>query len=114
MKKLVLIIALLMLTTTMLQAGALKNFAGHWMNQDKNTRGLTKLHISVVGRNLQVQTWGKAHPNDSDLGKRIATAYTPSVSTKPEHNTRALVVEYRNSFSHRMVVIKQRGSKHLP
>ena len=113
MKKLTRILALMILCTGSVMATPLKEFAGTWDNTDSNTRGLTKVHISAIGRNLQVQAWGKAHPHDSDLGRRIATAYTPSVGVNAMVNTSALVVDYDNSFSKRMVVIKQRGSKHI-
>ena len=43
-------------------------FQGMWINQDRDTRGITKLQIKQDGTRLAVHAWGKCHPQDCDWG----------------------------------------------
>ena len=51
--------------------GNLTGFDGLWLNQDKNTGGITKIEIKKIDYNhLSIHPWGKCHPTDCDWGAR--------------------------------------------
>ncbi|NNF98052.1 MAG: hypothetical protein HKM93_01615 [Desulfobacteraceae bacterium] len=47
------------------------SFVGEWQNTDLQTRGVTRMVITVTGNTLNVQTWGSCHPIDCDWGKVV-------------------------------------------
>ena len=46
-----------------------KDFAGLWVNEDDQTRGITKCKITHKDNSLIVQMWGSCTPQDCDWGK---------------------------------------------
>ena len=48
-------------------------FNGSWLNEDSNTRGVTRLDISNSGDTVTVHGFGACHPTDCDWGSRSAT-----------------------------------------
>ena len=42
---------------------------GTWVNEDSNTKGITRLVITQAGNSYEVQGFGKCHPTDCDWGK---------------------------------------------
>ncbi len=48
------------------------DFTGLWVNEDDQTRGITKCKISFENSNIVVQMWGACHPEDCDWGENVA------------------------------------------
>jgi hypothetical protein len=53
---------------TRLSTLSVNPFAGEWLNEDLNTRGLTKLQIDQGDGQMRVHAWGRCHPTDCDWG----------------------------------------------
>jgi hypothetical protein len=49
------------------------DFTGQWINQDKNTRGITRAEIRSIGNVIVVRMWGKCQPKDCDWGETDTT-----------------------------------------
>ncbi len=49
-------------------------FLGKWVNEDPNTRGVTRLAVSSVDSCLVLEVWGKCHPHDCFWGKVVMRA----------------------------------------
>ena len=101
----------LAMSVSVVALAGLSDFAGRWKNSNPNTRGITTLVITVQGVNVTVHAWGKCHPRDCDWGMVRATAYAPSVSSNLARDARALVAEFRSSFSDTLLVIKAKHNK---
>ena len=81
-------------------------FAGKWVNEDPNTRGLTSLQIEVRGRRLRIQAWGKCHPTDCAWGYAQGTVHAATVSANPVEHAEAASTLYITSFSQTMMIIR--------
>ena len=53
-------------------ADAQNPLLGKWVNEDPNTRGVTRLAVSSVDSCFVLEMWGKCHPFDCYWGKVIA------------------------------------------
>lgn len=49
-----------------------KDFNGLWINEDDQTRSITKCKISYVNNSFVVQMWGDCLPQDCDWGENVA------------------------------------------
>ncbi|MDT0622677.1 hypothetical protein [Croceitalea vernalis] len=56
------------------------DFVGLWVNEDKNTRGITKCEITFSDNQYAVQMWGSCTPKDCDMGKNNADGIEEGVS----------------------------------
>lgn len=58
-------------TTSILEMNWNKNFNGLWINENAQTRGISKCKISYEKNRFVVQMWGTCHPKDCDMGKNF-------------------------------------------
>ena len=49
-------------------AAKVDQFVGRWVNQNRNTDGITRVEIQRRLNTLSVHMWGKCHPTDCDWG----------------------------------------------
>ena len=84
---------------------SLEQMLGLWKNVDGDTRGITRLRIFTDRGGLQVQAWGKAHPNDTVMGPVPAQAYASSAGANLEQDAEAIFARMDNDFSVRRFVI---------
>jgi hypothetical protein len=106
MKSIVLSMALSFLTFFNPFPAHINQFAGKWVNDDPNTRGLTNLQIDVRGRRLRIQAWGKCHPTDCAWGYAVGTVHAASVEANPVENAEAITTLYITSFSQTILIIR--------
>ena len=45
-----------------------KGFFGSWLNNDPQTRDITRIVVSRRGNDIEVRAWGACHPQDCDWG----------------------------------------------
>jgi hypothetical protein len=45
------------------------NFEGNWMNENPDTRSITRVTIRSESTNIFIHMWGKCHPTDCDWGE---------------------------------------------
>ena len=78
--------------------GASGGFVGTWINEDPDTRGITRLVISNGPRNdeLTIRVFGKAHPSDIDWGESLLHLYGTSVED-PNYQYATTLYEDRSS-----------------
>jgi len=88
-------------------------FEGHWKNVNAQTRGVIELDIRVHGLNVDVKAWGACSPKPCEIGNIDAHLYGPSVDSNLVTSARALIVQYRESFAVRTLVIEPRGEDEL-
>ena len=48
------------------------DFNGLWVNEDNQTRAITKCKISYKKNSFVVRMWGACHPQDCDWGENVA------------------------------------------
>ena len=77
------ITACAIVTPIFAQSGAKKekSFVGKWVAV-KEDAGLPRLEITGKGYKLEIQAWGKCHPDDCDWGKVPLNLLGESVSAK--------------------------------
>ena len=63
-------------------ASAGDDFAGKWVNADKETRGLTRIEISGKEGKWTIQAWGAGGGGEIDQGKVTLNLLGDSVSDK--------------------------------
>jgi len=51
-----------------------RHFMGSWVNEDRNSRGLTRLNISKAGHNIKVRAWSSCQSGSCDWGRFSAIA----------------------------------------
>ncbi len=103
--------AVALVGVSFVSAAGLHDYAGTYVNPDKNTRGITKVKVDCTRRGAQVQVWGKAHPHDSDFGKVNAVPFGGSVGARLGRDTQALFAEYNHGFGRRRLVLKKSGPR---
>jgi hypothetical protein len=57
-----------------------QSLVGTWVNQDANTRGITKVEVTGTPGNYQIRTFGQCSPTDCDWGNSSLITYGSSVS----------------------------------
>ncbi|WP_222982084.1 hypothetical protein [Flagellimonas meishanensis] len=57
------------------------NLEGLWINEDMDTRGITKCTIRYKDNRFHVQIWGKCNPTDCDWGENTS-GETPDETDK--------------------------------
>lgn len=57
--------------TTSTAKDPIKKIVGTWVNNNVNTKGISKLIIAKSGTRHSVHLFGKCNPTDCDLGKRL-------------------------------------------
>lgn len=77
-------------------------FVGTWINQDKKTRGMTRVIIKKLGSNMSVHGYGKCHPKDCDWGK-VTGRYIGN----------PFKVIYRHGFKTNTLTIEQQSTNRL-
>lgn len=112
MKKvsLILLVGLLVLLISSMVLANLNEFKGQWVNTDPNTQGITALNIGVIGNQVSVRAWGKAHPKDIDWGSVPGYPYTKSVSDNI-NGAKIISATFRTSFSEIILLIQARGNQ---
>jgi len=65
-------------------------FIGNWINEDENTRGITKAVIRTESDSIFVHMWGKCHPTDCDWGEES--------TTNSDANDNQLSLEWNQGF----------------
>ncbi len=60
-------------TNTGLEYNRNEDFNGLWVNEDDQTRGITKCNISYKNNRFVVQMWGSCQPQDCDMGERVSS-----------------------------------------
>ena len=115
MRKLAIWLFAAVLTVTSIPGAraALNDFNGDWENADRNTRGITKLHIAVQGANVKVQAWGSCSPQDCDWGAVQAAPYSSSVNEDMTRRTKAITAVFNPSHAQTILVITQAGRNKL-
>lgn len=107
MKSIVLSVAMSILTFFIPVSPAhINQFAGKWVNDDPNTRGLTSLQIDVRGGRARIHAWGKCHATDCTWGYAAGTVHAASVEANPVENAEAITTLYITSFSQTILVIR--------
>ena len=88
------IITLTMATTAL-------NLNGTWINEDGNTRGITKLVIhNSTGK---VRAWGKCHPNDCDWGR-----------VRFNHTSRGILASWRQrGIGHKVILAEKINNRRI-
>jgi hypothetical protein len=94
---------------------SLKQFVGQWKNNNANTRGITKIHISNAGRNgiVNVRAWGQCHPTDCDWGSVKGYAYGPNVSSNIINSAKAVSAIFNQGFSQTLMIMHPKGRNRL-
>jgi hypothetical protein len=89
--------------------GASGGFVGTWINEDPDTRGITRLVISNGPRRdeLTIRAFGKAHPSDIDWGESLLHLYGTSVED-PNYQYATTIYEDRSST--RMLTLELEGT----
>ncbi len=72
---------------------SLPNLDGYWVNEDKNTRGITKVTIS--SNTTSMKAWGSCHPTDCEWG-----------STSVSNGGTRYVANYDQGFVRRNIFMK--------
>ena len=84
----------------------LTDFLGNWVNTNANTAGMTRVRMTRSGNDAYAHAFGRCSPTDCDLGRSLATQYSPGVSST---NVTALTAEYnRTAGISKFVVYKLR------
>ena len=86
---------------------ARRDFVGTWINQNPNTRGITRIVIRRRGRRtLSVQVFGKCHPRDCNWGDTKLVTYGANVQDR--NHTFATAV-YNKQFARTFLNIRLGG-----
>jgi hypothetical protein len=81
---------------------------GGWVNEDPDTRGLTKLTVADAGANLEATAWGACTPTDCEWGAvPMHTIGTSIADTTPEQS----VASWDHGFSTVFVTTHVAGSE---
>ena len=83
--------------------GQKARFAGSFVNEDANTRGLTRL--TLFDDNI-VNAWGKCHPTDCNWGEEVTVAYGPGVESDLQSTAKALSATYVQRHAVTVLIIK--------
>ena len=59
-------------TITELEKNRNKDFNGLWVNQDDQTKSITRCKIAYKNNSFVVQMWGSCEPQDCDWGENVA------------------------------------------
>ena len=110
MKKLIAFL-LMVIFTSVVEAAPLNQYLGNWTNINPNTRGITKIKIFKQAGRLKMQVYGKCHPSDCNWGVKRAFAYSSSVASNVNYNTRAIVATFNKSFAQTIVTARKSGSR---
>jgi len=78
-------------------------FAGSFINEDPDTRGLTRLTLMD---NDIVNVWGKCHPTDCNWGEEAIVAYAPGVESDVQRSAKALSAIYVQRHAVNVLIIK--------
>jgi hypothetical protein len=85
------------------------DFVGTWVNKDANTRGITRLVITSAGGNkLNIQVFGKCHPQDCDWGKTSLVTYGLNVQ---DTNHSYASANYNKSFANSFLTLGHSGNQ---
>ncbi|NJM14657.1 MAG: hypothetical protein HC896_04090 [Bacteroidales bacterium] len=82
-----------------------KKFLGKWYNENKETSGITKVFITELTTDLNIEEWGKCHPTDCEWGSET----TP----KTDANDNVLMVKWVKSFVERKQTLELTDSGKL-
>jgi hypothetical protein len=93
--------------------GELFMFNGKWSNTDRQTRGIARVEIRTVGKQLRLHVFGHCGPNECDWGEVDARAYGPSVAANLRNSTRAVMAQFETNFARRMMVARPEGTNRL-
>jgi len=96
-------VAAVLLVFSSVSFAGLNDFAGTWNNVNPNTKGITKLVISVKGSTATAHAWGKCHPKDCDWGTVRARYY----------KNNSLRAAYRTKIATRSLVLTLKGKNSL-
>lgn len=90
---------------------AINDFVGTWVNQDENTKGVTKLVIKRVTNGTTMQAFGSCTPSDCDWGAIPAEVYGPDVSSNAYTNANAISAIFKKGFAETIVVLTRQGDR---
>jgi hypothetical protein len=93
--------------------GELFMFNGKWSNTDRQTRGIARVEIRTVGKQLRLHVFAHCSPNACDWGEVDARAYGPNVSANLRNSTRAVMAQFETNFSRSVVVARPEGTNRL-
>jgi len=79
-------------------------FSGIWVNQDANTRGLTKVKVKVTGNNPYVQGYGSCLPRDCDWGSIKGTYFNTD-------GKNFISANYKTNAGTQQIVMRLSGGK---
>lgn len=77
----------------------LNSFQGKYVNVDKNTRGITKIHLSISGKTVKVRTFGSCSPKDCDWGSAKGLPFAATVSQNVLSNTEVIQAIYKKGHA---------------
>ena len=77
-------------------------FVGTFVNEDANTRGITRLTLS---EDDTIRVWGRCHPADCDWGEETAFAYGAHVGSDLRTAADAVTVTYVKGFATTILLI---------
>ena len=87
--------------------GSLDRFVGTW---NATGRGLTKMQISVSGKQVRLHAFGSCHPQDCDWGEVDGQAYAPGVEENVLDTAKAVTAQYETGFSRTIIAIYPRDT----
>jgi len=85
---------------------SLNNFRGEWENTDEQTRGISKINISITGEIVTTQIWGRCHPTDCNWGISQAKIYGLNVEANLSTSAQALSARFNNRGIDHLVIFK--------
>jgi len=101
--------AIAVLTTT----ADIAQFNGQWINTDRNTRGVTRVQIRTVGKELRLRAFGSCHPQDCDWGEVNARPYGTTVTADFSTSTRAVVAQFDTGAIRTLLIARPAGPDRL-
>ena len=103
------ILCLLLISAPIASAQA-NQVAGRWKNVDPDTRGLTSIVITFRGNAVDIQVWGKCHPQDCAWGHASGTSYTTlpdaNAETSSTQPMQVISTIYNHSFAEAFLIIR--------
>jgi hypothetical protein len=101
--RLIAVVSLAVLPSTF--GAQLSTFVGTWTNIDPNTRGLTTLHIALVGADVKLEAWGKCVPKDCPWGETEGTAYGSRIDANASQDVRVISAHFTSKITETLFVV---------
>jgi hypothetical protein len=100
------VVGLLFMVIVSTASASLAEFAGYWVNTNSNTRGITKVVITISGTNVMVHAWSQCDPTACDWGKVQGFAYGPNVSSNLQSTAQSISVIYKDNVRETLMIMR--------